>query len=259
MFIRMKTEKRRSEIIALLRAMQTELRVDDLARMLDVSPLTIRRDLDQLAGQSLIIRTHGGCLAAGRAALETEYHKKAAHNFGLKQAIGRAAAEEVRAGHILLINDGSTTYHLAAHLEGKAPLTVYTNSLAMITDLSRHPDIALYILGGRYNGTLYSLQGSLTEQVLERLQFDLCFIGADAVTPEGQCMVITPEEAGLLRVMLRRGKRRILLADHTKCGSGGYFVYGALGDFDLWITTPGLAPDTLRSYRELVEIKEAGE
>ena len=132
----MKTEKRRREIIARLRAMQIELRVDELTKMLGVSSLTIRRDLEQLAGQSLIIRTHGGCLAAGRAALETEYHKKVAHNFGLKQAIGRAAAGEVKAGHILLINDGSTTYHIGAQLGDKAPLTVYTNSLAMITDLS---------------------------------------------------------------------------------------------------------------------------
>jgi DeoR family fructose operon transcriptional repressor len=252
-----KPENRQSEILALLRAMQTELRVEDLARMLDVSALTIRRDLEQLAEESLIIRTHGGCIAAGRAALESEYHAKVAHNFGLKQSVGRAAAEEVRPGAVLLINDGSTTYHVAAHLESKAPLTVYTNSIAMITDLGRVPGIALYIMGGRYNGELYSLQGSLTEQLLERLQFDLCFIGADTVTPDGQCMVVTPEEASLTRAMLRRAKRRILLADHTKCGTGGYSAYGALGDFDLWITTPGIDPGSLETYNAMVQIKEA--
>jgi len=252
-----KSEKRQSEIVALLRAMQIELRVDDMARMLQVSAITIRRDLEQLAGDSLIIRTHGGCLAAGRAALETGYHAKVAHNFSLKQAIGRAAAEEVSPGNILLINDGSTTYHLAAHLEHKGPLTVYTNSLAMITDLNRCPGLALYILGGKYNGELYSLQGSLTEQILENLQFDLCFIGADQVTPEGTCMVVTPEEASLTRAMLRRARRRILLADHTKCGSGGYFAYGSLRDFQLWITTPGMAPESMQFYQTIVAIKEA--
>jgi DeoR family transcriptional regulator, fructose operon transcriptional repressor len=237
--------------------MQIELRVEDLTRLLHVSSVTVRRDLEQLAQDSLIIRTHGGCLAAGRAALETGYHTKAANNFGLKHAIGRAAAEEVAPGNILLINDGSTTYHLAAHLEPKAPLTVYTNSLAMITDLSKCPGITLYILGGKYNGELYSLQGSLTEQVLENLQFDLCFIGADKVTPEGACMVVTPEEASLTRAMLRRARRRILLADHTKCGTGGYFAYGSLRDFQLWITTPGIAPESMQFYRSIVEIREA--
>ena len=88
----MKQGGRKSEIVSLLRALQTELRVDDLARMLEVSPLTVRRDLEQLAAEGLIIRTHGGCIAAGRAALESQYHSKVAHNFGLKQAVGRAAA-----------------------------------------------------------------------------------------------------------------------------------------------------------------------
>jgi DeoR/GlpR family transcriptional regulator of sugar metabolism len=237
--------------------MQTELRVDDLASMLRVSALTIRRDLEQLAADGRIIRTHGGCIAAGRAALESEYHSKVAQNFPLKQAVGKAAAEEVRPGSVVLVNDGSTTYHVAAHLEQKAPLTVYTNSIAMITDLGRIPGITLYILGGRYNRELYSLQGSLTEQLLEGQQFDLCFIGADSITPEGQCMVVTPEEASLTRAMLRRARRRVLLADHTKCGGSGYHAYGTLKDFDLWITTPGIAPDLFQAYRTMVEIKEA--
>ena len=253
----MKPTQRQHEVVSLLRAMQTELRVDQLARLLRVSPLTVRRDLMELSKTGAILRTHGGCIAAGRAALETEYHKKVAQGFELKQAIGRAAAEEVNPGEVLLVNDGSTTFHIAAWLESRGPLTVYTNSLAMITDLARSPAITLYILGGRYNSELYSLQGSLTEQILESQQFDLCFIGVDTVTPEGRCMVETPEEASLTRAMLRRARRRVLLADHTKCGTGGYFAYGTLRDFNLWITTPGIAPEVSGFYRTLVEIKEA--
>ncbi|HTO20874.1 MAG TPA: DeoR/GlpR family DNA-binding transcription regulator [Spirochaetia bacterium] len=253
----MRPETRQSEIVTLLRAMQKELRVDELASMLRVSALTIRRDLEQLAAGGRVIRTHGGCLAAGRAALETEYHSKVAQNFELKQAVGRAAAEEVRPGSVVLVNDGSTTFHVAAHLEERAPLTVFTNSIAMITDLGRIPGIELYILGGRYNRELYSLQGSLTEHILEGQQFDVCFIGADSVTPEGQCMVVTPEEASLTRAMLRRARRRVLLADHTKCAEGGYHAYGTLKDFNLWITTAGVPAELLQAYRTMVQIKEA--
>jgi DeoR family transcriptional regulator, fructose operon transcriptional repressor len=253
----LKPIERQQEIVSLLRAMQTELRVEDLARVLGVSALTIRRDLDLLAEEALLIRTHGGCIAAGRAALETEYHKKVAQNFPLKQAVGRAAAAEVKAGDVVLINDGSTTFHLAAHLEDKGPLTVYTNSLAMITDLSRCRELTLYILGGRYNSELYSLQGGMAVQVLESLSLDLCFIGADAVTAEGQCMVTTPEEASLTREMLRRGGRRILMADHTKYAARGHFAFGSLRDFDLWITTPGIDPAALEVLGKLTTIKEA--
>ena len=239
--------------------MQTELRVDALADLLKVSPLTVRRDLDVLAREARIIRTHGGCLAAGRAALESEYHSKVAHNFELKRAIGRAAAEHVAPGSVVLINDGSTTYHLATHLREIGTLTVYTNSLAAVTDLARCPGITLYVLGGKYNGDLYSLQGSLTERILESLQFDLCFIGADTITTDGRCMVDTPEEAGLTQAMLRRSRTRILLADHTKCGGAGHFAFGSLRDFHRWITTPGLAPEVLDRYHPMVEIKEAAE
>lgn len=253
----MKPTQRQHEIVSLIRAMQTELRVDQLASLLRVSPLTIRRDLMELSRTGAILRTHGGCIAAGRAALETEYHKKVAQGFELKQAIGRVAAEEVNQGDVLLVNDGSTTFHIAAWLEQRGPLTVYTNSLAMITDLARAPGITLYILGGRYNRELYSLQGSLTEQLLESLHFDACFIGADAITSEGQCMVTTPEEAGLTRAILRRGARRILLADHTKVDGKGHFSYGTLSDFTLWVTTPGIEPEKLNFYRTLVDIKEA--
>ena len=72
-------------------------------------------------------------------------------------------------------------------------------------------------------------------------------------------MVDTPEEAGLTQAMLRRSTRRILLADHTKCGRAGHFVYGALSDFQLWITTPGIAPEALAVFHTMVEIKEATE
>jgi DeoR/GlpR family transcriptional regulator of sugar metabolism len=253
----MKPRKRQSEILAILRAMQKELRVEELSEMLEVSPLTVRRDLQQLSDHRSIIRTHGGCLAAGRAALETDYHKKVAQHFELKRAIGIAAAGQVQPGDILLLNDGSTTYHLASNLEDKHPLTVYTNSLAMISELSRFDDIKIYIIGGQYISSLYSLRGSLTEQVLESLSIDTVFLGCDAVDDQGRCLAGGPEEASLAKAMLRSGRRRILLCDHTKLNARGYIAYGVLQDFDLWITTPGMDTAKRDNFRNYVEILEA--
>ena len=70
-------------------------------------------------------------------------------------------------------------------------------------------------------------------------------------------MVTTPEEASLMRAILKRARRRILMADHTKCGGTGYFAYASLRDFNTWITTPGIAPDRLEAYKGMVEVKEA--
>ena len=255
----MKLEERRNRILAILRAMQREIRVEELAEMMDVSSLTIRRDLDQLSRDKTIIRTHGGCLSVGRAALETEYHKKVGLNFDLKQEIGREASTLLEDGDSLLLNDGSTTFHLATHLGSDKKLTVFTNSLAMITEISRFSNVELFILGGKYSDLTYSLMGSLLEQVLENYTFDKVFLGADAIDEKGRCMVSTTEEARLTRFMLNSGGLKILLADHTKTGVIGHCAYGTLTDFDIWITTRGLSPRPNLKHLPDLEIKIAGE
>jgi len=237
--------------------MQQEIRVEDLAKILEVSPLTIRRDLNRLSHDRMVIRTHGGCVPAGRAALESEYHRKVALNFELKKAIGFSAAAEVHPGEVILINDGSTTFHLATHLGGHGMLTVFTNSIAMISELSRNRNISLHILGGEYNAGLYSLSGSLTERLIELFSFDTIFLGVDAVDDRGTCLVNTIAEARLTQVMLRRGVKKILLADHTKVGKHGHFSFGTLDDFDLWITTRGIDRDLYRSFTRQTHIREA--
>ena len=251
----MKPLERQSEILSFLRAMQREVRVEELSSTLAVSQLTIRRDLDQLAQDSTIIRTQGGCIAVGRAALESEYHKKVGLNYELKQAIGREASREVSDGNTLLLNDGSTIFHLAAHLTERHNLTIFTNSLALITETSRLDGVKLFILGGEYSDSSYSLRGSLLEQVLENYTFDIVFLGADAVDIKGRCMVASTEEARLTKIMLRSGTRKILLADHTKAGAAGHCSYGKLADFDTWITTAGMNQANLDEFRTMTNVR----
>ena len=76
----MKSKKRQNKMLALLWAMQEEVLVDQLSEILEVTPLTIWRDLEELAEEKAIIRTHGGCILAGRVALESEYHYKIVTN-----------------------------------------------------------------------------------------------------------------------------------------------------------------------------------
>lgn len=240
--------------MSLLRAMQQEMKVENLAEMLDVSPLTVRRDLEVLSKEKTLIRTYGGCIAVGRAALESEYHSKVAVNFELKDAIGRKAVTLIKWGGKVLMNDGSTTFHLAAHIGGNGALSVYTNSIAMISEFSGYEDIDLSIIGGRYSSGHYSIVGSLAEAMLESLYFDQVFLGADAVDQYGNCTVRSPEEARLTTVMLRRGKEKILLADETKVGKPEHIAYGKLSDFDFWITNSGVPKEYLEKYGKMTNI-----
>jgi DeoR/GlpR family transcriptional regulator of sugar metabolism len=249
----MQPNQRQQLILAQLHALQSELSVEDLAKKFAVSPLTIRRDLDSLENDKAILRTHGGCVL--RTSIESSYHKRIALNFELKQAIGRAAAEEVKTDDVILINDGSTPFHLAPHLGRIGKLFVYTNSLAVISVLGRFPSVQLYILGGEYNREMHFIAGSMMEQTLEVLRFDKVFLGADAIDAKGNCMVSDPDVARVTEIMLRRGSRGILLADHTKVGARAHVVYARLADFDTWITTPSINPVQLRQFGQQTYIK----
>jgi len=250
----MKTKKRQNKILALLRAMQEEVHVDKLSEILQVSPLTIRRDLKELVEEKAIIRTHGGCMLAGRSALESDYHKKVAANFDLKQKIGQKAASLVEKDQVILIDDGSTTFHLATSLENISPLTIYTNSLVLVTELSRFKDISLNILGGEINQDSFSVAGSVTERVLEDIHFDKVFLGIDWLGEDGKCFVKNAATARLAQTMLKSSKEKILLGDHSKVKPGSGFSYGSLEDFDLWITTSGLEKNQLEGYRKMTNV-----
>ncbi|TVR29987.1 MAG: DeoR/GlpR transcriptional regulator [Spirochaetaceae bacterium] len=250
----MKPLERRNRILDLLRAMQKELRVEYLASEFGVSHLTIRRDLDALAEDYTVIRTHGGCLAVGRAALETEYHRKVARNFVLKKAVAQEAVKEICPGETILLNDGSTTFHVAMQINRIEGCTIYTNSLAMISEFSRFAGIKLFILGGEYAEEHYSLRGSLIEHVLETLHFDRVFLGADAVDEQGRCMIPTPEEARLTRIMMSSANKKILVADHTKIHAKAHMAYARLDEFDGWITSSGITESDLARYSAMTRV-----
>ena len=252
----MKKKERIGRIYERLRAEPRQWRVGELAGMYGVSPLTIRRDLKEMERQNLILRTHGGAIAAGTVA-DSPYYRRVSSNFELKNMIGHIAAHQVTPGQTILINDGSTCYHLASNLGGRVPLTVYTNSIPMISELSRFEGIKVFILGGEYNPGLFYTVGSLMERMLEMLEFDTVFLGTDGIDCEGRCLSQDAEMARATEVMLRRGRRRILLADHTKLNAGGNIAYGNLENFDLWITTPGIPADTREKFDSMITLMEA--
>ena len=253
----MKAKDRHSRILDILRAMQRVVMVGELSEILKVSPLTIRRDFQVLVDQKAIIRTHGGCMIAGKAVLETEYHKKVALNFDFKQSIGSIAAAEINPGEVILIDDGSTTFHMVTHLGKYKPLSVYTNSLALITEFSRFPEIKLNILGGTVNSNQYSVSGGITEQVIESIKFDKVFLGVDAISTSGKCYVNNDGMARMSQIMIRSGKKVYLLGDHTKIGASGIYTFGTLSDFDQWITSKGIPSAQLKHFKTMTNIVTA--
>lgn len=242
----MSPDTRQQQILSRLRAIQREWRVDEIAAALQVSPLTVRRDLDSLVEAGTVLRTHGGCIYAGRMAQDASYHDRVANHYDLKRAIGREAVLPIRAGETILVDDGSTCFHVATQLDRSIAISLFTNSMPIVAELASTGAVSLTLLGGSYDVRRQHLGGAITEWILERFTFDRVFLGADCVDAKGRCLVETADMARTARAMLATGRRKVLLADHTKYAAPpGRVEYARLSDFDEWITTGGL-PAALR-------------
>ncbi len=252
----MRPEERQQQILYLLRAIQRVWSVEELTDSFHVSPITVRRDLDRLERDGVIVRTHGGCISVIHSGFESAYQEKIAFNFMLKQAIGKFAAQQIHDGECILILDSSTTFHLASYLGNHQDLTVYTNSIALITELARFSDVDIFVLGGKYNRDMLFLEGSLTHSVIELINFDNVFVSVDAIDVTGKCMVSNHETARMIQVLFRQTKKKTLLTDHTKVESKGNAICCRLSDFDLWITTAGILEKHLKKFKTMIKIKE---
>jgi DeoR/GlpR family transcriptional regulator of sugar metabolism len=254
----MRPIERQKHILNLLNAIQREWRVKELSERLCVSELTIRRDLDQLGKSGDVIRTLGGCIGLVEGSVSTVFNNEYQRNLELKAVIGKEAAHFVKTDDTMLLGDGSTILQFAAHLGGIKGLKIYTNNNAAIQQLKKIRDIRLFLLGGEYDYqyNMMLLKGSLTDRVLETLKFDLIVIGTDAIGSKGQCLSRHEELARTNQIILRRGIKKILLADHTKVGGPGNIIYGHLADFDIWLTTEGIDKERLKIYRQQTEVIE---
>jgi len=254
----MKPEVRGQKILGLMRAIRKEWKVEELAGAMSVSAVTIRRDLDHLYRQGAIVRTIGGGLMDDRSRMAA-YHERVARNFQTKEAIGRMAAGEIKAGDVVLINDGSTTFHLACRLGNCGKITVYTNSIVMIGEIGMFPNVCLNIIGGKYHPDLFYLGGGLLERTLETIMADVAFIGADGIGADGGCYSNDEDGARITQMMIRRAKRTVLLADHTKFGVRTGVRFANLKDFALWITSSGLQRKELNCLKRLASLKIVAE
>ena len=155
------SQQTRLEQICARIAQQGECFVEELAAQFQVSGMTIRRDLQALADQGKVIRTHGGAAIAERITFEFDFLKRAKEHETAKTAIGEAAAALVEDGQSVLLDSGTTTLALSRQLQGKKNLIVVTTSLPIASQLQYDQEIAVLLLGGYVRGGSPDLAGAL--------------------------------------------------------------------------------------------------
>jgi len=191
---------------------QGQASISELARKLQVSADTIRRDLTDLETRGLAQKNHGGAIALDLSAMNRQGRNSLLPE--TKQRLGKRVAQSVPAGSTLFLDAGSTVLAVAAFL--KVPLTVITPSLDIAQLFSERTDIELVLLGGKWDIQQRLFAGSATLALLSRYRADIAILGACAIHAELGLSASQEADAEVKRAMLAASRQHWIVADHLK-------------------------------------------
>ncbi len=211
------TSQRREQISRMLKEIGS-VQVPHLAVKYDVSTVTIRKDLRFLEQQGIATRSYGGAMLKETNVIETELaiDRKQTLHAEEKLSIGKAAAQLINSGDSIILDSGSTTIQIAAHLKDKEDLTIITNGLNVVNKLSVYDEIDVMLLGGTLRRKNMSFFGSSAEKCLEDLHVDKLFLGVDGFHMERGITTYFEAEAVLNRVMCKIASEIIIVTDSSK-------------------------------------------
>lgn len=248
---------RQSEIISHVRRHGTA-RISDLASALGVSEMTIRRDVDALANESLLQKVHGGVMVSGGLSTdEPGFEKKSIRQEAEKSAIAREALTFVAPGSAIGLSAGTTTWTIAKSLATVRGLTIVTNSVQIAEVFYRAPaasqsDRNVVILTGGERTPSDALVGPIAISALSHLHLDLLFLGVHGIDERAGFTTPNILEAETDRAFVASSRRVVAVADHTKWGIVGMSTITHLSDVHALITDDRLPDDARARLSESV-------
>ncbi len=232
---------------------RTFVTVNQLSDLLNVSEITIRRDLSILEEQGGLERTHGGAKSL-RSAPDVPFAMRTEREVGAKRAIGEAAAALVEEGEVIFLNAGSTILAMARALAGRHNLTVVTNAYTIVPVLANAPHIQLVVTGGMARQQTGSLVGPIAERMVSELRVDRAFLGATGVDMAAGITNSSLDEVELQRAVIRIAGAVYVLADHTKFGKVSFARAAPLAALVAVVTDGQIAEETRATYAAHVNL-----
>ena len=224
-------------------------KVKDLAELFGVSLITIHRDLDELERQGVLKKLRGYVTAQPSSLFDSNVRYRLSVAMAEKEGIARFALTHVEPGQSVILDESTTALMLAKLLPNKTPLTVITNFVLILNELSEVRGIDLVSLGGKYFPFLAAFGGEVCQASLAAVRADILFMSTSAVS---ECVALHQDERTMRgkRAMMASANRRFLLVDHTKFGKVAFHKLAPLGDFDLVVVDSGIDEAHLDKLRE---------
>src|SRR6266700_4042556 len=250
-------DKQNVRLSAILTALHQSgsVSVENLSKDLDVSLVTIRRDLDSLEKQGLLRRTHGGAVSIEPLFYEPfrndrSFQAQVERFAEEKRRIGRTAASLIKDGEIIALTPGTTSTEVVRGLPLNHDITVVTSTVNVAMELSKRKDLDIYVTGGHLHGDWFSLVGPTAAQSLSRVMIHVLFIGADGIDAKSGVSCYDPEEAQLNAAMVRHARKKVAVVDHSKFGIVAGWRICSTDELDVLVTDSGATDEMIAPFEE---------
>jgi DeoR family transcriptional regulator of aga operon len=226
------------------------IKVADMAKMLEVTPVTIRKDLKYLEDKKLLYRTHGSASPINPIAPELNVSEKEKMKKNEKERIAFAACSLIEENDSIIIASGSTVYTFAENIKPVNHLTVVTASLKVSILLNELNNVDVLQLGGAVRKNSVSVFGDYTARFFEDISCSKLFLGVDGIDLEFGITNSNIEESHLNKRMMQACLKTIILADSSKFGRRGFGKVCNLDQVDVIITDSGISGSTAKLIEE---------
>ncbi len=242
----MQPEERQSRIESFLQKVEFAS-LEELANEVDASQSTVRRDLTILETAGTVRRTHGGARIMSPRTDEFTFSARDTHQLGEKEGIARKCAELIQPNQSVIIDAGTTVYHVARYLEHLKP-QIITNSLPVANLFLSSSQVEVVVSGGVVYPRLGVLVGPLAVEAFSKMHADVAIMGAGGLTLEG----ITNSHGLLIEIqlaMMRAARRVVFCLDHTKLGRKSLSFLCALSNLHTVVTDAGAPAELVAALR----------
>ena len=239
---KLKIDARRQKILQILNR-DGQVRVAELSKLLDATPVTIRNDLDALEKDGFLERIQGGAVQSVGNAYQIDFLQRRQQNGAVKKRLAAAVTEMIRDGDTILLNSGTTTYYVAVELKKRKNLNIVTNSISAAAELGDHPTFRVILLGGDINAQYSFTHGSDAQAQLRNYRADYCILSVDGISSETGVTTYHAEEAVMDRLMIERAACTIVAAESRKLGREGFSHVCEASEID-WLVTDAALEQT---------------
>ena len=227
------------------------VRVKDLSDALDVSEVTIRKDLDHLEDKKLLIRNHGSASALTSLISDKHIDEKEKINIEEKRRIAIAANDSLENNDKIIIASGTTLLTFANQIDTHKALTVITSSVKVSLTLCYHPNIEVVQLGGAMRKNSVSVVGHYAEHILQTLTCNKLFLGVDGIDLNYGLTTSNMAEAYINKRMIEAADKVVILTDSSKFGQRGFCKICDLNKIHHIITDTNASAHMVEMIREL--------